>query len=281
MENAAEILGVIFTLTLVRYFVIAGIFFLLFYILFSKKLEKSRIHKKPAKRKDFLREIGHSSQTSVVFAIIAFIVMFTPLRDYTLLYDNINDYPLWYIGVSLALSLIIHDTYFYWMHRLLHHKKVFKYTHLVHHKSINPTPWASYSFHILEAVTEGLILLVLALILPMHNITVMLFTVTGLIINVYGHLGYEIAPKRFRNTFLFEILNSSVHHNLHHSRFHGNYGLYFRFWDRLMKTENPDYVKEYDRMQEKRFGKSTVPVNATVTGDDALYTENVINKGTV
>ena len=74
------------------------------------------------------------------------------------------------------------------------------------------------------------------------------------LINVYGHLGYEVAPKWFRHSFLFECINTSVHHNLHHSQFKGNYGLYFRFWDRMMKTENPKYVQMYDALQEKRFG---------------------------
>ena len=50
------------------------------------------------------------------------------------------------------------------------------------------------------------------------------------------------------------MINTSVYHNLHHSKFKGNYSLYFRWWDKLMKTENPDYVKEYDRIQEQRFG---------------------------
>ena len=76
----------------------------------------------------------------------------------------------------------------------------------------------------------------------------------GLIINVYGHLGYEIAPKAFRNSVFFQFFNTSVHHNMHHSRFNGNYGLYFRVWDKLMKTEITDYEKQFDSIQEKRFG---------------------------
>lgn len=84
---------------------------------------------------------------------------------------------------------------------------------------------------------------------------IILFTVGGFASNVYGHSGYEILPQRFRKSFLFEIFNSSVYHNLHHSKFKGNYGLYFRIWDRLLKTEHPEYVKEYDRLQEKRFSK--------------------------
>jgi len=253
MENALEIIARIFSISLVRYFIIAGAPFLLFYIFLNERLKKFKIQDRAARKKDFIREIIHSSQSTVVFTVIAFVIMFSPLRQYTLMYTNIDDHPVWWIGVSLALSLIIHDTYFYWMHRLLHNKKIYRHAHVVHHKSVNPSPFASYSFHLIEAVTEGLILVVIALVLPLHNITIILFTIVGFMINVYGHLGYEIAPKAFRKSFLFNILNTSVHHNLHHSKFIGNYGLYFRFWDRVMGTENPNYVAEYDRLQQKRW----------------------------
>jgi len=88
----------------------------------------------------------------------------------------------------------------------------------------------------------------------MHRFAIEMFVLSSFIINVYEHLGYEVAPKWFRNSILFEVLNTSVHHNLHHHKFKGNYGLYFRVWDRLLKTEHPDYVKEYDRIQQNRFG---------------------------
>lgn len=88
----------------------------------------------------------------------------------------------------------------------------------------------------------------------MHRLAIEMFVLSSFTINVYGHLGYEVAPKWFRNSILFEVLNTSVHHNLHHHKFKGNYGLYFRVWDRLLKTEYPDYVKEYDRIQQNRFG---------------------------
>lgn len=253
MNNIIQTLSYIFGLTFFRYVIIAGIAFLLFYYLFSKQLVSAKIQNRPLKRKNVMREVVHSCQSAIIFTIITFIILFTPLKDYTLIYNNISDYPYWWIGASTIVSLVIHDTYFYWMHRVLHHKKIYKYTHVVHHKSTNPSPWASYSFHILEAIAEGLVLVVIVFMLPMHVVSISLFTVFGLIINVYGHLGYEIAPKSFRNTVLFKFLNTSVHHNMHHSRFNGNYGLYFRFWDRLMKTEIPDYEKQYDAIQEKRF----------------------------
>jgi len=254
MEMIINALLKVFGMSVARYFLLAGIPFALFYLLIPGKFRRFKIQGRSASKKDFLREISHSMVSVSIFTLYATAILFTPLRQYTLVYPRLGDYPVFYIGISLALSLIIHDTYFYWMHRLLHHRRLFAFVHLVHHKSNNPSPWTSYSFHLLEALTEGFILPLLVLVLPMHPLTILLFTVTGLIINVYGHLGYEITPKWFRNSWLFEILNTSVHHNLHHSRFKGNYGLYFRMWDRLMGTEHPDYVKEYDKLQEQRFG---------------------------
>lgn len=262
MEKFLHAIITIFSITAIRYFVIAGVPFFLFYKVLITWYSRSKIQTRNASLKDFRREVLQSMQTSAVFAVIAYVILFTPLRQYTQLYDNVTDFPLWYLPVSLVLSLVIHDTYFYWMHRLLHHKKLFNLTHLVHHQSTNPSPWASYSFHFLEAWTEGAVLLVIVMVMPIHPSMVVWFTVVGFIINVYGHLGYEIAPKWYRNTFLFEITNTSVYHNMHHSKFKGNYGLYFRIWDRLMKTEHPDYVKDYDRIQENRFGSKSVVVTA-------------------
>ncbi len=96
--------------------------------------------------------------------------------------------------------------------------------------------------------------IILVFLLPLHVITLMRFCSHFLVINVYGHLGYEILPEWFRRTVLFEILATSTYHNLHHSKFKGNYGLYFRIWDRCMGTEHPEYVKEYDKIQQRRFG---------------------------
>ena len=253
MHSFTHLLARLFTISALRYIIIAGIPFIIFYGLARTRYAPNKIQEKDAQRKDFLREILHSLQTTLVLAIIAWLVLYTPLKKYTLVYHRLSDYSAWWLAGSVIFALIIHDTYFYWMHRLLHHRTIFRFTHLLHHRSTNPSPWTSYSFHFMEAWTEGAVLLPIVFIVPIHPLGILLFTVSGFIINVYGHLGYEIMPKNFRNSFLFEVFNTSTYHNLHHSKFKGNYGLYFRVWDRLMGTENPDYVKEYDRIQARRF----------------------------
>ncbi|MBV8251410.1 MAG: sterol desaturase family protein [Chitinophaga sp.] len=259
MNATLEAIIHILSFSAARYFLIAGIPFAVFYIAFPSRMNRMKIQQRLASKKDFLREIWYSMQSTLVFTLISVAILATPLRRYTLVYDHISDFPLWYLGATVFIGLIIHDTYFYWMHRLLHHDKLFKLTHLVHHRSTNPSPWTSYSFHLLEAIAEGLILVILSCVMPMHPLAILLFTIAAFIINVYGHLGYELMPRSFRHSWLFEVLNSSVYHNVHHSKFKGNYGLYFRIWDRVMGTEHPDYVKEYDKIQAQRFGTASLP----------------------
>lgn len=255
METFLTILGIATVFLIARYFVFISIPFVYFYKLFPKKYAPHKIQSKEASNSQIHSEIQHSIISSVAFALVGAVVSFSPFKNYTLIYNNSEKYAFWWIPVSLLIAFIIHDTYFYWMHRIFHHPKLFKFTHLIHHKSTNPSPWASYSFNITEAFAEAFILVILACILPMHKIAIFIFAFTSFLINVYGHLGYEIAPRWFRNSFLFKIMNTSVYHNMHHSKFKGNYSLYFRFWDRVMKTELPNYEQVYDEIQERRFPK--------------------------
>jgi sterol desaturase/sphingolipid hydroxylase (fatty acid hydroxylase superfamily) len=242
-----------FITNLVKYFIFVGVPFLIFYKLYPNTFSKGKIQSRWAKKKDFIREILHSIQMIFISTVLVVAILKSPLKDYTLFYNTKSDYSIWWVPISVLLALIVHDSYFYWMHRTIHHPRLYKKVHFLHHKSINPSPWASYSFHFIEAVFESMFIVILLFFIPMSKISLLLFGLCAFSINVYGHLGYEIAPKWFRNSFLFEFINSSVYHNMHHSKFIGNYGLYFRFWDRLMKTEHPDYIKEYDKIQKIRF----------------------------
>lgn len=263
-QMVLEILA-IFLLTVCRYFIVAGTAFMIVYKWLAARMASSKIQLRSVTSSAIWHEIRHSIASILMLAITAYVVIRGPLHDHTLIYDDVHTYPLWWLPVSLVLTLVIHDTYFYWIHRLMHHERIFQFVHLVHHRSVNPSPWASYSFHVMEAVLEGAVVIVLAFVMPLHPGTIMAFTLVSFVINVYGHLGYEIMPRWFRHSIMFEFVNTSCHHNLHHKRFKGNYGLYFRVWDRLMGTEHPDYVKEYDRVQAQRFG---VKGGVIITGID-------------
>lgn len=56
--------------------------------------------------------------------------------------------------------------------------------------------------------------------------------------SVINHLGIEIFPQRFRNSWPGKQLINATHHQYQHEEFFTNYGLYFTFWDRWMATES-------------------------------------------
>jgi sterol desaturase/sphingolipid hydroxylase (fatty acid hydroxylase superfamily) len=147
---------------------------------------------------------------------------------------------------------LLHDTYFYWTHRAMHHKKLFRAMHLVHHKSVNPSPWAAYAFHPLEAIVEAGIFAVFLFTIPIHPLHLLVFFFAMIVYNVYGHLGYELYPAGFSKHWLGKWINTSVNHNQHHQHFKGNYGLYFTFWDRLMGTIRADYDQRFEEVTGKQ-----------------------------
>ena len=69
--------------------------------------------------------------------------------------------------------------------------------------------------------------------------------VVGLVNNIVAHLGYEFMPRWFIRVPPFKWMTTSTFHNLHHTRLDGNYALFFRFWDRLLGTEVPEYEQKF------------------------------------
>ena len=128
----------------------------------------------------------------------------------------------------------MHDTYFYWSHRLSHkfyHLKI----HHAHHKSRIPTAWTSFSFHPVEALLQAIIIPAMVFFIPVH-LSVLLIVLT--IMTAFGltnHLGYEIYPSFFERKL---SLITARHHQVHHSHLSKNFGLYFTFWDKWMGTEH-------------------------------------------
>jgi sterol desaturase/sphingolipid hydroxylase (fatty acid hydroxylase superfamily) len=188
----------------------------------------------------------------LIFGVVPFALLKNPeIRQYTTFYNRIEDRGWTWFFLAFPVMLIMHDTYFYWMHRIMHHPRLFRLFHLVHHRSTNPSPWAAYAFHPLEAVFEVGIFVIFLFTIPMHFLHFVLFFLFSIIYNVYGHLGWELYPKGFSRHWLGKWINTSVNHNQHHQYFKGNYGLYFLFWDRMMGTIREDYDNRFDEVKNK------------------------------
>ena len=238
----------LFTITMIpaRYFIIAGIFYLIFYIFFSNKFFHLKIQKKFPNSKMIFSEALYSIQTMVIFALIAILMRYLVVNEYSMVYMNISDYGIAYFLLSIVLLILIHDCYFYFSHKLIHHKKLF-FIHRRHHLSRNPTPWAAFSFGPIEAIIQIIWLPIVILVIPFHIFALLFWSLWMMVMNVIGHLGFEIFPKNFLNSLVGKILLSSTHHNIHHHKNKNNFGLYFTFWDRLMSTEDKNYKMAYEQ----------------------------------
>jgi sterol desaturase/sphingolipid hydroxylase (fatty acid hydroxylase superfamily) len=240
------------TLIGVRYFAVAGISFIFFYVLLKRIVENKKIQNRFPKFTDYFREIGYSTLTIFIFGVVPVVFIYNEnISKYTTLYKQIDEYGWFYFWSVFPIMLLMHDTYFYWMHRIMHHKKLFNLFHLVHHQSTNPSPWAAYSFHPLEAIIEAGILVVFLFTLPIHRLHFFIFFMFMILYNVYGHLGWELYPKNFNKTRIGKWINTSICHNQHHQFFKGNYGLYFLFWDRWMGTLREDYDTQYEKVKSR------------------------------
>jgi Delta7-sterol 5-desaturase len=235
-----------------RYILVAGAAFLFFYVVFKNKVVNKKIQNSLPKNKDYIREFAYSILTILIFGIIIINIMGNPtIKPYTKVYDAIEDHGWLYYFAAFPIMLIIHDTYFYWTHRMMHHKSIFKIFHLVHHQSTNPSPWAAYAFHPLEAIVENGIFVLFAFSFPLHKTHIPIFFLFSIMYNVYGHLGWELYPKGFSQSIIGKWVNTSVCHNQHHKYFKGNYGLYLLFWDRAMGTLRDDYDLVFEEVKSR------------------------------
>lgn len=247
IEKIGEHMLSVMYFDLFRYVVTASVMFAII-VLFKGWAERRRIQQRRAKRTDYAREILSSIRTVFFFGITTLATLF--MRETGIIQFHFESFSPLLMLAQAAVMILAHDTYFYWMHRGLHTRALYKATHFHHHKSRTPTPWTAYSFSIWEAITEAafvpLFLLVMSLLgIPYIGMAILIFIWFQIIRNVMGHAGVEIMPAGWVDNKWVGWINTTTHHDLHHSTFNYNFGLYFTWWDRWMGTEHPQYKERF------------------------------------
>ncbi len=240
------------SLIFLRYLFFAGLAYMIFYVWKKRSLLQFKIQKHFPAKSQVRTELMYSLLSGTIFGLFALAIFWMNANGWTLMYRDIEKYGYAYLVLSLVLMILFHDAYFYWTHRLMHHPKMFKHFHKVHHLSYNPTPWAAFAFHPLEAVIEFAVLLIAICIIPMHPLVILSWSIWMIVWNVIGHLGFEIFPIGSIKHPFFKWVNTSTHHNLHHEKSQGNYGLYFNIWDRWMGTNQKDYEQVFTTLKENQ-----------------------------
>lgn len=257
----------LYSIQVIRYLLFAGIAWLIFYKIYRSQWLHRKIQQRFPKPKVVLGEIKYSFLTLVIFCGVGMTTYWATQNGWTKMYADVHQYSWGYYALSILLSIIIHDTYFYWSHRLMHVKWIFPYVHRVHHLSHNPSPWAAFAFHPIEAVIEAGIVFVIVFVMPIHASALLIFLLYMTGMNVMGHLGFELFPKGFTKHWLSGWYNTSTHHNMHHHYSKCNYGLYFNFWDRIMGTNHVKYHETFEKVASKEREKASEVIPSPVIGE--------------
>ena len=228
-----------------RYAFFAGLAWLLAFVFFKRRWWHRKIVQREPLSADVRREMRYSLITLVAFGAVGAGTVWMAKAGWTQMYWRLDERGWgWFFG-SIVATIFLHDAWFYWTHRLMHHPRLFRWFHRGHHLSTNPSPWAAYAFDPPEAVVQALIFPLAVTLIPMHPLAFFIFMTWQIVFNVIGHTGYEIWPRWMMDTWLGKFMNSPTNHAMHHEAFRANYGLYFNLWDRLMGTNHERYEERF------------------------------------
>jgi lathosterol oxidase len=212
---------------LVFYFVLAGLSHLVFFV-----WRKPRDFPSAASAKG---QFGLAVKWTVI-SLVGNAVLSTPFQwgiahGYSRIYWTFGDHSAGWFAASIALYLVVTETLIYWTHRGLHTRFLYKHLHVFHHRFRVPTPWASLSFHPLDAFAQALPHYLCAYLFPVHG-AVYLFFVSYLTL-------WAVMIHDRTSIFRLPGVNFTDHHTVHHVFNKDNYGQFFTFWDKVGGTYRP------------------------------------------
>jgi lathosterol oxidase len=166
----------------------------------------------------------------------------------------------WSVPLTFVASLFIYDTWFYWGHRLMHSKLLYRF-HAHHHRAIVPTPWSNNSDTQIGTFVEQSYFLVAPFLLPIPAVVLIVHKIYDQVTGIAGHAGHEyFASPRTRAPW---PMLCTTFHDQHHGHFNYNYANTFSWWDRMMGTIHP----AYDTLVQK-FEGSDRPQTADTSSSD-------------
>ncbi len=167
--------------------------------------------------------------TLIFFVFIGFYFF----KDYIIDLDTSFSYLN--LFAQLFIILIFDDTFFYFLHRLMHENKyIYKKIHKIHHRANSPIPIDYLYVHPLEWMS-GFIGPFIGILL-LGGVSIYAFWLYLIVRNFHELDIHSGLKSSFLNRSL-PFSGTNEHHDLHHAKRDGNYSSTFTLWDTIFRTK--------------------------------------------
>lgn len=206
-----------------------------------------RIQPKWASRRQYLTESVIALRSLAINALCGTIATYGMVKGWFPINIQSADTASWWrITLDCLLLFVAHDAYFYWTHRIMHHKWLFRAVHLEHHLARTPNPITTLRLSVPEAFVQSGFFVLWAYFMPDSRISLQIALAYVIFIGAVGHSGFEYAWRNSLRRPFVRIFTTVTHHDMHHlGGFNSNYGIHLSIWDKLMGTENPNYDTKF------------------------------------
>jgi lathosterol oxidase len=154
--------------------------------------------------------------------------------------------PVWFALLFLLIP-IWSSLHFYFVHRSLNWRPLYRMAHALHHRNVNVGPWSGLSMHPIEHVIYISSVMIHWPIEshPVHVLFHLLYLTLGA---ATSHAGYESLLMSQRHRMKL----GSFYHQLHHRYVEYNYGNMEMPWDRWFGSYHDGTPEATRRMRDKR-----------------------------
>ena len=172
--------------------------------------------------------------------------MWAYANDWLPFYLRVDEHPVWF-ALTLIMIPFWASLHFYFVHRLLHWRPLYRVAHALHHRNDNVGPWSGLSMHPIEHLLylSSVLVHVVFASHPIHILFHMQWNTLGA---ATSHTGFEALTFRGRPILML----GSFHHQLHHRYYDCNYGNPFMPWDLWLGTDHDGTAQATAELRRRR-----------------------------
>ncbi len=249
--NLEIVFLIIFSLLILKFAFLFVLPYFFFWRWFPGRFKKFKIQNIERQKPQLSFELKYTIMTIITQTCIFTLIYWGVQKNIFQIYRGFGSQGYLKELIAFIFYIVFYDIYFYWSHRFLHWGWFYREVHVVHHRSQNPNPFTSFSFHPIEAIINLLYFFPVVFLTPMSLELFIVLVIMTDISNLGGHLGYEFIPRSSRTKWWGRWLTTPTHHNMHHQFSKSNFALYWRGWDDIFKTMHPKTEIEFYRIKDQ------------------------------